>query len=189
MHLVSDLLNKLRWVKRWFYIKRYRLRNVHPKFLATSRLGGVSKDVVAGAYSYIGPDCKIYPNVTIGKYTMLANNVSVIGGDHNFRIAGIPSVFAGRDPMKSTIIGDDVWIGANSIIMVGVRIGNGAIIAAGSVVTKDVEPYGVYAGVPARKIKARFTQTEIELHEKMLSRPANELSYLESRLVHGNDSR
>lgn len=62
-----------------------------------------------------------------------------------------------------TIIGDDVWIGHGSIIMSGVNIGSGCIIAAGSVVTKDLEPYYIYAGVPAKKIKKRFETIEEEL--------------------------
>lgn len=152
MHLnLNDVLASLRWKKRFFYRKRYRLKNVHPKFLATSQMGGVAKDVKAGAYSFIGQRCIIYPKVTIGNYTMIANDGCIIGADHNFRQPGIPMVFAGREDIRETIIGDDVWIGARSIIMVGVKIGNGAIVGAGAVVTKDVEPYSIYGGVPAKK--------------------------------------
>ena len=71
--------------------------------------------------------------------------------------------------------------------MVGVKIGNGAIVAAGSVVTKDVEPYAIYGGVPAKKIKERFTTEQIMEHEQMLSRHVSELSYLEDRLSHGKE--
>lgn len=147
----------LRTLKRKFFIKWYGLNNVHPKFLATKGLKNVSKDIHAGAYSYIGPRCIIYPNVSIGNYTMLANDVYIIGGDHNYRTAGIPTVFNGRDSMVKTSIGSDVWIGARSIIMTGIKIGDGAIVAAGSVVTKDLEPFCIYGGVPAKKIKDRFS--------------------------------
>lgn len=102
---------------------------------------------------------------------MLASNVYIIGGDHNYRTSGIPSVLNGRDEAKSTVIGHDVWIGSRSTIMTGVVIGNGAIIAAGSVVTKDVEPYAIYGGAPAKKIKMRFNEEQIEEHERMLSQP------------------
>ena len=64
-----------------------------------------------------------------------------------------------------THIGDDVWIGYGAIIMSGVNIANGSIIAAGSVVTKDTEPYSIYAGIPAKKIKDRFpTKEEVSKH-------------------------
>lgn len=185
--LLNNILNSLRWGKRWFYRKRYRLKNVHPKFLATNQLGGVAKDIKAGAYSYIGPRSIIYPKVSIGNYTMIANDVFIIGADHYFRKPGIPMVFAGREELHETIIGNDVWIGARSIIMVGVKIGNGAIVAAGSVVTKDIEPYAIYGGVPAKKIKDRFTFEEILKHEQVLSQPISALHYLEGKLSHGRD--
>lgn len=182
MSFVNNILERLRWLKRWYYIKRYRLKNVHPKFIATAGLKGVSSDIIAGAYSYIGPNCIIYSNVKIGNYTMIANDVFIIGGDHNYRVPDMPTVFAGRDTQRPTFIGHDVWIGARSIIMTGVRIGNGAIIAAGSVVTKDVEPYAIYGGVPAKKIKDRFTLEEIEMHETMLKLPIGELKRFEQKV-------
>lgn len=96
---------------------------------------------------------------------MLANNVSIIGGDHNYGKVAVPIIFSGRGNFKRTIIGKDCWIGAHSIIMTGVKIEDGAIIAAGSVVTKDVEACSIYGGVPAKKIKDRFdTVKEKEMH-------------------------
>lgn len=68
----------------------------------------------------------------------------------------MPIIFSGRSEVKSTSIGTDCWIGAHTIIMCGTKIGDGSIIAAGSIVTKDVEPYSVYGGVPAKKIKNRY---------------------------------
>ena len=66
----------------------------------------------------------------------------------------------GRTEIKPIVIGDDVWIGSRSLIMKGVHIGNGAIIGAGSVVTKDVPPYEIWAGNPAHFIKSRLPQKE-----------------------------
>ncbi len=60
------------------------------------------------------------------------------------------------------IIGNDVWIGSNVIILSGVHIGDGAVICAGSVVTKDIEPYSIAGGVPAKQIRKRFTDEAVE---------------------------
>ncbi|UCS95684.1 antibiotic acetyltransferase [Echinicola marina] len=129
----------------------------------------VSKDLVAGKYSYIGVNSIIYPNVHLGDYTILANNVSIIGGDHKYTTPGCPIIFSGRSERKETKIGKDVWIGAHVKILTGVSIGDGSIIAMGSVVTKDVEPFSVYGGVPAKKIKDRFKIDEdLVIHKKML---------------------
>ena len=130
----------------------------------------ISKDLEAKEYSYIGPRCIIYPKVKIGKYSMLANEVQIIGGDHVYNNPNLPIIFSGRETIKSTEIGDDCWIGARCTILVGVKIGNGAIVAAGSVVTKDIEPYTINAGIPAKKIKMRFTEKDIAIHKEMLSK-------------------
>lgn len=66
------------------------------------------------------------------------------------------------DPNYQIVIGNDVWIGSHSIIMGGVTIGDGAVIAAGSVVTKDVEPYSIVGGAPAKHIKFRFSEDKIK---------------------------
>lgn len=167
----------LRFIKRKVLIKYYRLRNVHPTFLATFGLSQVSNDIKAGAYCYIGPNCIIYPQVSVGDFTLIANDVNIIGGDHNYKLPGKPIVFSGRENLKPTYIGKDCWIGAKSIILTGVRIGDGVIVAAGSVVTKDLDSYGVYAGVPAKKIKDRFqSQKELLLHQEMLSKPLAEIT-------------
>jgi acetyltransferase-like isoleucine patch superfamily enzyme len=68
-----------------------------------------------------------------------------------------------------TVIGDDVWIGFGAIVMSGVNISDGTIIAAGSVVTHDTEPYSIYAGVPAKKIRDRFdSEEDLQRHIKQL---------------------
>jgi acetyltransferase-like isoleucine patch superfamily enzyme len=150
--------------------KVYNLKHVHHTAYIVGK-SSISPDLRAGARVFIGPGCIIYPKVSIGKYTLLANNVSIIGGDHKYNIPGRPIGCSGRDVIKPTIIGDDVWIGAYSKIMTGVTIGDGAVIALGSVVTKDVEPFTVYGGVPAKKIKNRFkTKEEILIHEEMLKK-------------------
>jgi len=164
----KKLHNLGRKLKRWYFIKKYKLKNVHSTFY----IGGkshISKDLYVEAYVYIGPNCFIYPKVKIGAYTMLANNVNIIGKDHLYNKPGVPIIFSGRDELIETTIGRDCWIGAYSIVMTGVKIGDGTIVAAGSIVTKDLEPYSIYGGIPAKKIKNRFnTENEITKHKEML---------------------
>ncbi len=161
-------------MKRRYYIAKYGLRNVDKTFIACAHCS-ISKDLRADAYSYVGPGCTIYPRVSIGKYTMVANDVHILGGDHRFDRVGTPIIFSGRAELKPTVIGDDVWIGAWSVIMCGVKIGNGAIIAAGSVISKDVAPYTIVGGVN-KFIKMRFdSQEEIDRHERMLQQSPDSL--------------
>ena len=158
-----------RFVKALYYRKRYHLRNTHK----TVYFGGpskISKDAIIEKFVYIGPGCIIYPKTIIRPYTLLANNVSIIGGDHRYDIVGLPVGLTGRADLRQTIIGQDCWLGAYSIINCGVSIADGCIIAAGAVVTKDTEPYGIYGGVPARRIKERFSSIdERERHIELIS--------------------
>lgn len=173
---MRNKLRKLyREIRMFFLRKKYKLKNVHKTFYAGGK-SRISSDLTAGPYSYIGPNCIVYPKVTIGDYTMFANNVSIIGGDHDFVNPNIPIIFSGRGILEETKIGKDVWIGAYSRIKTGVTIGDGAIIAMGSIITKDVEAYTIYGGVPAKKIKDRFiNKKDQEKHLEMLSK-----SYLEN---------
>jgi acetyltransferase-like isoleucine patch superfamily enzyme len=108
---------------------------------------------------------------------MFGPNVSILGGDHIFTDPNTPIIFSGRPKMPQTNIGADVWIGANVAIMAGITIGNGAIIAAGSVVTKDVPEYAIYGGNPAKHIKMRFNEEEIDFHRKMLTKSNIEVKF------------
>lgn len=165
MNLIRKIGRKL---KATYYRKKYRLKRID-KSVYFGGPSTISSDLEADHNAYIGPRCYIYPKVKIGAYTMLANDVRIIGGDHKYNIPGIPIIYSGRAELKATTIGKDCWIGAYSIIMCGVNIGDGSIIAAGSVVTKDVEPYSIYGGIPAKKIKPRFAnEQDKEIHEKTL---------------------
>ena len=175
-----NILRKIgRLFKSKYYIYKYGLKLAH----STTYFGGksyISSDIITGNNVYIGPNCVINPKVEIGKYTMLANNVRIIGGDHRYDIPGIPILYSGRAVIKPTKIGCDCWIGAYSIIMCGVTSGDGSIIAAGSIVTKDVEPYSIYGGVPAKIIKMRFNNDDdINKHQLML---LNDISFNDSLL-------
>lgn len=153
------------WLRR-----RYNLKYVHSTFY----MGGkswISSDLKTEEHVFIAAGCSIYPNVSIGRYTMFGPNVSIKGGDHNFDNPDIPMIFSGRPKMPSTIIGRDVWIGAEVFIKAGVTIGDGAIVAAASVVTKDIPPYTIYGGNPAKLIRMRFSEEEIIRHKEMLNNP------------------
>ena len=100
----------------------------------------------------------------IGKYCSISYNVRFIMDDagHTFNTISSYPFKANRSDIKrsSIIVGNDVWIGMNAVILYGVRIGDGATIAAGSVVTKDVAPYTVVGGVPAKLIKEKCSREE-----------------------------
>ena len=127
-----------------------------------------------GDYTYVGRDftswyCKI------GKYCSISWNVSIGGANHDYkRVTSHAFLYApqfgmldenqkaGYDRFDNVCeIGNDVWIGANASVLRNVKIGDGAIVAAGAVVTKDVEPYTVVAGIPAKPIKNRFDDETI----------------------------
>jgi acetyltransferase-like isoleucine patch superfamily enzyme len=112
---------------------------------------------------------------------MLGPGVKVTGNDHVFRKPGTATIFAGRPAFRGTDIGRDVWIGSNAVVMCGVTIGDGAIVAAGAIVTKDVEPLVIVAGVPAKVIGRRFESlSDDAVHLAFLSREPQEGAYCES---------
>ena len=110
-----------------------------------------------GAYCYIGCSGKI----EIGNNVLMGPRVSILAENHNFSDTEQPMKRQGvtREPI---VVEDDCWIASGSIILAGVTIGKGSIVAAGSVVTKDVPPYSIVAGSPARIIRNR---REIEFNE------------------------
>jgi acetyltransferase-like isoleucine patch superfamily enzyme len=153
--------------RRW----RHNLRHVHRTFYLASG-SKLSPDLVAHEFSYIGPDCLIGPKVELGAYSMIGPRVSVVGADHVFDRPGLPIIFSGRPELKATVIETDAWIGCGAILMAGVRIGRGAIVAAGAVVTKDVPAFEIHGGVPARKIADRFASDAArQAHDRMLHEP------------------
>ena len=86
----------------------------------------------------------------------MGTDVTIITRNHRFDRTDIPMMEQGFEEERPVYIGNDVWIGDRALILPGVHIGDGSIIAAGAVVTKDVPPYSIVAGVPARKIRDRF---------------------------------
>ena len=108
---------------------------------------------------------------------MFGPDVAIVGADHRIDEAGTPMIFAGHPEIPATRIGDDVWIGARAVIIAGVEIGDGAIIAAGALVHRDVAPFTIVGGVPAQAIRDRFGPDERARHEAMLARPAEPGAY------------
>ncbi|PIT82118.1 CatB-related O-acetyltransferase [Limnohabitans sp. 15K] len=131
--------------------------------------------VFVGAYSYINSSGYVRADeggVFISRYCSIGRRVSIAAGRHLVSALSTSPILRGVSsrgytdsesefvkidpPKRKTIIGNDVWIGDGVVLMGGVRIGHGAIVAANAVVTSDVEDYSIYAGVPARKIGMRF---------------------------------
>lgn len=134
--------------------------------------------IIIGNNFYIGKYSIIECDAQIGDNVILANHVSLIGRyDHHYQQVGIPMRLASQIRDKDynwkginqkIIIEDDVWIGLGAIVLSGIMIGTGSIIAAGSVVTKDVEPYSIYGGNPAKKIRDRFdNEVDFQNHKQI----------------------
>lgn len=157
--------------------KRHNLKHVHSTFYMAGR-NSVSPDLLAHEYSHISPDCLIGPRVELGAYAMIGPRVSIVGADHIYDKPGIPIIFSGRPELNPTIIEQDVWIGCGAILIAGVRIGRGAIVAAGAVVTKNIPAYEIHGGVPAKKIADRFTNDrDREIHDRMLDQTPRQGEY------------
>lgn len=125
------------------------------------------RDIEFGNHVQFGPGCIIHCDAKFGNKVIVANNVAFVGrDDHRYDIVGMTIWDSPRGDAKKIFVEDDVWIGHGSCILSGVRIGKGSVIAAGSVVTKDIAPYSIAAGVPARVIKKRFSGNKIALHER-----------------------
>ncbi len=158
---------------------RHGLKHVHPTFYMGPNCI-VAPDLVAGPYSFMNNDCMLQARVVLGRYVLLGPRVAVVGGDHRPNLPGVPNVFSGRPEILETVIEDDAWIGHAAIIMQGVRVGRGAIVAAGAVVVRDVPPFEIHGGVPAKKISERFPDpADRAKHEAML----------DGELVHGEIAR
>lgn len=134
-------------------------------------------DCKIGNYTRIKPGC-VLKHVEIGKFCSVANNVMIGLGQHPTNLLSTNSIFykpgvrtdfaksIDFEEEKNIHIGHDVWIGNGAVIMDGINIGNGAIIASRAVVTKDVPPFSIVAGIPAKVIRYRFKQEIINYLEE-----------------------
>lgn len=143
-----------------------KLNNKKTQIMDGSR---VDLNTNIGDYTYIGFNCVITKS-NIGKYVSIADNVTIGPGEHKLNRISTSGLFYKNGYKEVTedpcTIGNDVWIGVDSIILRGVTIGNGAIIGANSVVTKDIPAFAVAVGNPAKVIKYRFNKKDIAIINK-----------------------
>ncbi len=159
----------------YYYTKA--LRRLRGKAISNSVINPSSKvnpgcdivDSMIGRYSYCGYNCKLV-NVVIGSFCSIGDSVRIGAAEHPTDWVSMSPVFENTKHsgpnkrftryeiplVKQTVVGSDVWIGYGAIIKQGVSIGHGAVVGSGAVVTKDVPPYAIVGGVPAKVIKYRF---------------------------------
>jgi acetyltransferase-like isoleucine patch superfamily enzyme len=133
-----------------------------------------------GDHCYLGHEVTIETNCRIGRHVIIANRVALVGRrDHDFKTLGVPVRFGHwvgsrltPSPFRhdAVTVGDDVWIGYGAVLLSGVEVGRGAIVAAGSVVRDNVPPYAIVGGNPAVPLGRRFTSADdIARHEAMIA--------------------
>lgn len=164
-------------LRDWYLVHvKWRKYSFGKNFHAGRNVFLWAKDsIIIGDNCYIGRNSQIECNAKIGNNVLIANNVALVGKyDHNYKEIGTPIRFSSQvqdldykwlELNRETLIEDDVWIGYGVIVLSGVVIKKGCIIAAGSTITNDTEEYSIYAGVPAKKISNRFdSENELEQH-------------------------
>lgn len=184
--MINEILKNLYYI--FFSVYKYlkyptckiKTGHIHPaarlgKYVVIGRYCRVDRNVCIGDFTFINEYVRIDANTkSIGKYCSISHNVKIGLGPHPINFVSTSPVFysKSRSFVKNeifdeycdkgfTTIGHDVLIGANAIILAGVKVGTGAIIGAGSIVAKDVEPYAIVAGSPAKKIRYRFDEETI----------------------------
>ncbi|MBW8521817.1 CatB-related O-acetyltransferase [Chryseobacterium chendengshani] len=170
--MIKSFLKKIKLILKKKLVGKQNLDDLFPdkkdlfpnvQIMATTLLSGQNE---IGEYTYVGFH-GVITSSKIGRYCSIANNVSIGIGEHKIQRVSTNSIFY-KDPFKTLTekectIGNDVWIGSNVIIRRGVTVGNGAIIGSNSFVNKDVKPFEIVGGSPARFIRMRFSDEQINL--------------------------
>lgn len=159
--------------KTRIYSARASLKAIYGKHVSIGKGSVVSDNVEIGDHSYVNEHSWI-ENCTIGKWCSISDHVWICPAEHRLdRILSHP-IMGNKKTLRVTI-GNDVLISYNVTVLEGVTIGNGAVIGAGAVVTKDVAPYSIVGGGPARLLKMRFPEdiivqiSELDLYSKDIS--------------------
>lgn len=175
MYIIKYLIKK---VIRFMYNKCYstKIYSTNASIKAKYGVGVlisdntiVTDEVEIGDYSYVNTGSSV-ENCTIGKFCSISTGVYICPYEHNNKMRTTHPIIRWNKQSPSrprVIIGNDVLISLNAIILEGVTVGNGAVIGAGAVVTKDVKPYEIVGGVPAKHIKFRFSEDEIKRLESL----------------------
>jgi acetyltransferase-like isoleucine patch superfamily enzyme len=139
-------------------------RNVHVQWSAS--FWAPKRKIKLGNNVGIGPNCVIMSDMTIGNDVLVAPLVAFLSRyPHRYDVVGTSMFQSPRADRGEIVIEDDVWIGFGAIIMSGIRIGRGSVIAAGAVVLEDVPPYSIFIPERNHKLRQRFSSEQIELHE------------------------
>ena len=144
--------------EKWGKLRNYFVRKYIKsagKNINIGRYCKIHKNTTIGDHSGVGFGCEIPNGVTLGSHVMMGPDVLIFTQNHQTADTEIPMREQGMEPLKPVVIGDDVWIGARVCILPGVTIGQGAVIGACAVVSKDVPAYSVAVGNPARVVKKR----------------------------------
>ena len=156
-------------IKYLLNIRRY-LKNIYGSnsisFYSYIRYGVSMRNCKIGKYCYIGENSALN-HVTVGNYSSIAPSVMIGGMEHSYWGASTsPRITDSCISTEETIIGHDVWIGAQCFVKQGVTIGDGAVIGAQSLVIKDVPPYSIVFGSPSKLYKYRFSESTIKTINK-----------------------
>ena len=185
MNWFENLRNIIKWRSKKMSLGRFVRINDSSFLEGYNRVGNNSyiNGLYMGIHSYIGTDC-ILNKTKIGRFTSIGDRVMVITGNHptTQNISTSPVFYSVKSDVGSFVqsdffveykyavddyyvsIGNDVWIGSDVRLMHGISIGDGAVVGSGAIVTRDLEPYSINVGIPAKKIKSRFTpEVVIEL--------------------------
>lgn len=166
---VKSIFNSLRNIllfKVYYRWVKYG-RNVHCQY--STRFWSPHRHTILGDNVGVGIECHFLSDIEIGNKVMISSYCSFLNSDdHNYKTIGKTIWDSGRGDKYKIVISDDVWVGQGAIILSPAKIGRGAIVSAGSVVTKDVANYAIVGGVPAQVISWRFTPEEIVEHERIL---------------------
>lgn len=176
--LLVDMINRGTYKYFVMPFKKSMLKKCGKKVYIGKGSDFTYQNISIGNNVSINKDCMFMctrSEIIIGDHVMFGPHVFMITGSHRTDVEGkymdqITNEEKRNSDDRCIILEGDNWIGANSIILKGVTIGRGAVVAAGAVVNKDVEPYSIVGGVPARLLKYRFSPDQILQHEKMLTR-------------------